>query len=53
MVSGNNKEKKKYKIGAKIYSNKEFEFTIDAIKNTFTNITEETILASYKLEQPF
>jgi hypothetical protein len=53
MISGNNKNKVKYKINAKLYSNKEFEFTIDALKNIFTNFTEEILLASYSSEQSF
>ena len=52
MTSWNNKEKIKFMINASLYSEKEFELTIDAIKNKF-NINEETILSSYKTEQSF
>ena len=53
MISWNNKNKVKYKINAKLYSNKEFEFTIDVLRNIFTNFTEEILLASYSSEQSF
>lgn len=52
MISWNNREKKKFIINASLYSEKEFELTIDAIKNKF-NINEDTILSSYKTEQSF
>jgi preprotein translocase subunit SecA len=52
MISWNNKEKKKYIINASLYSNKEFDYTLDAIKNIL-NISEEMIIWSYKSEQSF
>lgn len=53
MVSGNNKTKQKYSIKATLYSNKEFELTIDGLKNIFSDLNEDVILASYKSEQSF
>lgn len=51
MTSGNNKEKTKYMIKASIYSNKEFELTIDALQKKFAELTEEKLIAAYKGEQ--
>ena len=53
MISGNNKAKQKYTIKATLYSNKEFELTIDGLKNNFSDLNEDIILASYKAEQSF
>ena len=53
MVSWNNKEKTKYIINASIYSNKEFDYTIDALKNNFPELNEDKIIWSYKSEQEF
>ena len=50
-ISWNNKEKKKYTMIAKLYSNKEFELTIDWLKNKFPDLSEDLIIASYKSGQ--
>jgi preprotein translocase subunit SecA len=53
MVSWNNKNKIKHTINITLYSNKEFDYTIDALKNEFSNINEDIVVASHKSEQSF
>ena len=46
MLSGNTKEKKSYNLSLVIYSEKEYNFTIDALKRKL-NISEDILLGSY------
>ena len=49
MISGNNIDKKKYTVSATLYSQIEFDLTIDGIKDLL-KISEDTVLASYRSE---
>lgn len=51
MISGNTIQKKPTPIKAILYSTKEFEWTIDAMKSALPHLTEENILASYSNKQ--
>ncbi len=53
MTSWNNKEKKQYLIKAILYSSKEFELTIDALKQEIIDIDEDMIIKSYKSNQTY
>lgn len=53
MISGNNIAKTNHQVKAKLFSEYEYELTIDALKNQFSDLNEDIIIASYKNEQSF
>ncbi len=52
-VSGNNITKTKSGVRASIFSEYEYELTIDALKNQFSDLNEDIVIASYKSLQSF
>ena len=52
-VSGNNVSKTQYGVRANVFSAYEYEITIDALKNQFSDLNEDLIVASYKTLQSF
>lgn len=51
LIKGNTVDKQKTAIKANIFSNYEYELTVDALKNEFSDLDEDTIIASYKSVQ--
>ena len=52
-VSGNNINITQWSVKANIFSSYEFELTIDALKNQFSDLNEDIIISSYKTLQSF
>lgn len=53
MLSGNNTNQTSYALRLTLYSEIEYELTIEALKNNFSDLNDELIRTSYKSKQYF